>query len=421
MKKRAKILSPFGSYAALSAAIEAGADGVYFGIGDLHMRKGATQSFQIEDLDKIVSICKEAGVQSFVTLNVIVYDEELLQIHNLLDKIKESKADAVIASDWAVIQYAKSIGLPVHVSTQANVSNIDAVKFFAPFADTIVLARELTLAQISSICQSIEKEKIHGPNGEKVQIEIFAHGALCVAVSGKCHMSQVTYGLSANRGECLQPCRHKYLITDEETGNQLSLSGSYVLSPKDLCTLGFLDQLVDAGVDFLKIEGRGRSPEYVYTVTKVYKEALDSVYEKTFSLDKVDLWMKELKKVFHRDFWQGGYYLGKPLEKWADTPGSKATQKKKYVGKVTNFFQKTHMVEAYLTGGSLQKNDQIYLIGPKTGVIKGVIEDVRFHPSRDGKKGLVVTFPMERARKNDEIYLIENIHENEKVENGSMV
>ena len=292
-----EIMSPAGSFESLHTAIKAGANSIYFGVGKLNMRAQAAKNFTLEDLEKIINICQENNVRSYLTLNTVMYNEDLEEAKKICDKVKALGITSIIASDFSVIQYANSINLNVHISTQANVSNIEAVKFFSKFSDVIVLARELNLEQIKEICNQVQEEQIKGPSGELVKIEIFIHGALCVANSGKCYMSLGLYNTSANRGKCVQPCRRGYKITDEETGKELVLDNKYVMSPKDLCTIKFLDQILDSGVSVLKIEGRGRSPEYVYTVTKVYREAVDAYKEKTYTKEKIESWLEELKSV----------------------------------------------------------------------------------------------------------------------------
>ncbi|MBS3115009.1 U32 family peptidase, partial [Candidatus Woesearchaeota archaeon] len=319
-----ELMSPVGSYESLAAAIQAKADSIYFGVGELNMRSRAAYNFTVKDLKKIADICKKNNIKSYLTLNVVVYDNEFKAIKKLCDAAKKAKISAVIASDLAVIQYANKIKLPVHISTQANVSNIEAVRFYSRYADVIVLARELTLEQIRNIAKEIKKQNMRGPNKQLVKIELFIHGAMCVSISGKCQMSLALYNEPANRGKCLQACRRAYRVIDEETGDELVIDNKYVMSPKDLCTIGFIDKLIEAGVSVFKIEGRGRSPEYVYTVTKVYKEAVESYFNGSYTKTKIKHWTSELEKVFNRGFWQGGYYLGKKLGEWSGTYGSKA-------------------------------------------------------------------------------------------------
>src|SRR3989338_5866440 len=316
----AEVMAPAGSYESLIAAIKAKADSIYFGVSKLNMR-ARSGSFGFKDIEKVAAICMENNVKAYLALNTIMYDDDLELMRKICGKAKESKIDAIIASDIAAMEYARSIGLEVHASTQLNISNIEAVRFFSKYADVMVLARELSLRQIDDICGHIKKEKIKGPNGNLLKIELFCHGALCVSIAGKCYMSLAAYNMPANRGECLQNCRRAYRVIDEETGNELILENKYVMSPKDLCTIGFLDKIADAGVSILKIEGRARSAEYVYTVTKAYKEALESIKAGSYTKDKIKQWTKNLESVYNRGFWHGGYYLGKKLGEWSNAYG----------------------------------------------------------------------------------------------------
>ncbi len=407
--KKAEIMAPAGSYEALQAAINAGAQSVYFGIEQLNMRARAADNFTTEDLKKIVAICHEKKVKTYLALNTIMYDHDITLMREICNTAKEAGVTAVICSDVAALIYARSIGLEVHLSTQTNVTNIEAVKFYAQFADVIVLARELTLQQIASICAEIKKQNILGPKGKQVEIEIFVHGALCVAISGKCYMSLATYNSSANRGACLQNCRRSYRVIDEETGDELVVDNRYIMSPKDLCTIGFIDKILDAGVRVLKIEGRGRAPEYVATVVRVYTEAVESYYAGTYTPEKIEQWTKELETVFNRGFWHGGYYLGKQLGEWSGAPGSKATTEKVYLGKVRNYYQKTKVGEFYLEAGTLKVGEEIYVMGPTTGVVQttvtSLLRDDKIVPA--ATKGAIVTIPVaEKIRENDQLYKI---------------
>jgi putative protease len=334
-----EITAPVGSWESLNASIRAGADSVYFGIGKLNMRARSSVNFTLRDLVKISRICQKNKVQSYLTLNSVIYDDEMKAMQKIVDSAMKNGITAIIASDQAVIQYAVSVGMPVHMSTQTNISNLSAVKYYSQFAEVMVTARELDLQKVSAITKAIKKEKITGPSGNPVRIEIFAHGALCMAISGKCYLSLDNYNASANRGACYQLCRRPYKVTDLEGGVELVVENEYIMSPKDLCTIGFLDKILDAGVSILKIEGRGRSPEYVNTVISCYREAADSVLNGTYSSDKIEGWMERLKTVYNRGFWDG-YYLGQTMGEWAEQHGSVATQKKVYVGKVTNYFNK---------------------------------------------------------------------------------
>ena len=323
-KNKIEIMAPVGSFESLASAINAGADSIYFGAGILNMRARSSVNFSLDDIGVIAEKCKEAGVKCYLVLNTIIYDNELEEIKKICDKAKAANVSAVIASDISVIQYAASINLPVHISVQANVSNTAAVKFYSQFAEVIVLARELTLQQIKEITEAIKKDKIVSPSGNLVKIELFAHGALCVAISGKCYMSLALYNKSANRGACYQPCRRSYEVTDEQTGDKLVIDNKYVMSPKDLCTIRFLDSILDAGVSILKIEGRGRSADYVYTTVKAYKEAVRLWENNEFTYQRADRLADELEKVFNRGFWHGGYYLGEHLGEWSGQSGNKA-------------------------------------------------------------------------------------------------
>ncbi len=406
---KAEIMAPAGSYEALRAAINAGAQSIYFGIEQLNMRARAADNFTTEDLKKIVAICQGEKVKTYLALNTIMYDHDITLMQKICKTAKEAGVNAVICSDVAALLYARSIGLEVHLSTQTNVTNIESVKFYAQFADVIVLARELTLQQIAVICTEIKKQNILGPKGKPMEIEIFVHGALCVAISGKCYMSLATYNSSANRGACLQNCRRSYRVIDEETGDELVVDNKYIMSPKDLCTIGFIDKILDTGVRVLKIEGRGRAPEYVATTVRVYKEAVDSYYDGTYTPEKIERWTKELETVFNRGFWHGGYYLGKQLGEWSATYGSKATTEKVYLGKVRNYYQKTKVGEFYLESGTLKVGEEIYVMGPTTGVVQTKVTSLLWNDKKVSAvmKGAVVTIPVEeRIRENDQLYKI---------------
>lgn len=417
MKNKVELMSPVGNYESLMAAIKLGADSVYFGVEQLNMRAKSANNFTIKDIDKIEKICKKNKIKCYLALNTIMYDHDLDLMKKICDKAKKTGINAVIASDVSAMMYANSIGLNVHCSTQANVSNIEAVKFYSKFVDIIVLARELTLGQIKEICKQIEEQNIKGPSGDLVKIEIFVHGALCVAISGKCYMSLATYNASANRGACLQNCRRAYKVIDEETGDELVIDNKYIMSPKDLCTIGFMDKILDSGVSVLKIEGRARSTEYIYIVTKVYKEAIKSYYEGNYTKEKIDLWIKELESVFNRGFWQGGYYLGKKLEEWSGTYGSKATTDKIFVGVAKNYFAKINVCEFFLQSGSIKLGDKIIITGNTTGVVEAKVESLRKNNSDSNvvfaQKGDYISIPLkERIRINDKLYVIRNKNEN---------
>ncbi len=410
MTKSGKIelMAPAGSFESLQAAITNGADSVYFGVDQLNMRARASINFTIEDLPEIVRRCEERNIRTYLTLNTIIYDHDLTIIKTLLNAAKEANITAVIVMDQAVIAYARQIGMEIHISTQINITNIETVKFYAMFADTMVMSRELSLRQVKSICEQIEKEQIKGPGGGLVEVEIFGHGALCMAVSGKCYMSLHTHNSSANRGACKQNCRKKYTVIDQDTGIEMELDNEYIMSPQDLCTLDFLDQVIDTGIKVLKIEGRGRAPEYVAKVIKTYREAIDSYYEDTFTKEKVKDWMEELGKVYNRGFWSG-YYLGQKLGEWSDVDGSKATQKKLYLGKGMHYFPKSKIGEFKIEAFDLNVGDTILVTGPTTGVEEFKLTEMMVNDvvSDSAKKGDSVTIPLEfRIRPSDKLYKI---------------
>lgn len=407
--KKPELMAPAGSFAALQAALQAGADAVYFGVEQLNMRARAANNFTLQDLPEIVSLCHSQDVQCYLTLNVVLYDHDILLMQSICRAAKETGVDGIIVSDMAALQFASSLGLSVHASTQLNVCNIETVRFFAQYVDVIVLARELTLQQISFICKSIEKEDITGASGELLRIEIFIHGALCVAISGKCYMSLATYNASANRGACLQNCRRAYRVIDEETGDELVLDNKYVMSPKDLCTISFLDQLVQSGVSVLKIEGRGRAPEYVSTVTAVYREALDSISEGDYSSEKIKVWLERLGAVYNRGFWEGGYYLGKKLGEWSAAYGSQAREEKVFLGAVQNYYSKAGVLCVQIETGVLKVGDKILIIGPSTGVVEATVEHLLCDEKNVpvAKKGDLATLPLAtKVRKNDKVYVV---------------
>ena len=366
MKTKMELMAPAGNFESLQAALDNGADSVYFGIDQLNMRARASVNFTMEDLPEITRRCSAKNVRTYLTLNTIIYDHDLSLIKSLLRQAKDAGVTAVIASDQAVIASAREQGIAVHISTQLNITNIETVKFYSLFAETMVLSRELSLRQVKKITEQIQKEQIKGPSGELVKIEVFGHGALCMAVSGKCYLSLHSHNSSANRGACKQNCRKKYTVIDQETGFEIEVDNEYMMSPKDLCTLDFLDQVMGAGINILKIEGRGRAPEYVATVTRVYREALDALYEDTFTSEKVEIWMKKLATVYNRGFWSG-YYLGQKLGEWNNTSGSQATQKKIYVGKGVHYFPKAEVAEFKIEAYDIKKGDKLLITGPSTG------------------------------------------------------
>jgi len=401
-------MAPVGSYESLMAAIQGGADAVYFGIGKFNMRSRSSQNFTIDDLKKISEICKKNNVKTYITLNTVVYDEEIEDIKKIIDHAAEYNINAIIASDRAVINYAITKKINIHASTQCNISNIEAVKFYAQFSDVVVLARELTLKQIKSICSIVKKENICGPSGKLLRIEAFAHGALCMAISGKCYLSLDNMNYSANRGACLQLCRRIYKVKDTDDGNEFKIDGAYIMSPKDLCTIDFLDKLINAGISVLKIEGRGRSPEYVKTATLCYKEASIAVLNKTYTKERISLWKEKLNNVYNRGFWEG-YYLGKKIGEWTDRYGSQALTKKVYIGKITNYFTKLKVAEIKIETGSLSLNDKIIIIGPTTGVIEINPTEIRvdlLSVNRAEKGTLCSIFIETTVRRADKLYKI---------------
>ena len=403
-----ELMAPAGSFESLQAALDNGADSVYFGVEQLNMRARSSINFTLDDLDEIARRCKEKNVRTYLTLNTIIYDHDLSIIKTLLDRAKQAHITAVIAMDQAVIAYARQIGMEVHISTQINITNIETVKFYALFADTMVMSRELSLRQIKKICEQIEREQVKGPSGNLLEVEIFGHGALCMAVSGKCYLSLHSHNSSANRGACKQNCRKKYTVIDQESGFEIELDNEYMMSPKDLCTLDFLDQVIDTGAKVLKIEGRGRAPEYVATVIRTYREAIDAYYEGTYTKEKVEKWMEALATVYNRGFW-GGYYLGQKLGEWSGVPGSQATQKKVYIGKAMHFFPKTNISEFKIEAFDIKRGDKLLITGPTTGVQELILEDMYVNDqlSESAKKGDSCTFRTEfRTRPSDKLYKI---------------
>jgi len=375
-RKEIEIMAPAGSYESLMAAIQGKADSVYFGVEQLNMRAGSSNNFTIDDLRNISKICRENGLKSYLTVNVVVYDHEMEQMRKIIDAAAESGISAIIASDLAVINYAFASGTEVHLSTQLNISNTESLKFYSQWADVVVLARELNLDQVKAIYDSIREQNIKGPGGDLVKIEMFVHGALCMAISGKCYLSLHENNTSANRGNCYQTCRKSYLVTEKESGYQLEIDNEFIMSPKDLCTIGFVDKLIDSGVRVFKIEGRARSAEYVKVVSSCYNEAVESVINGTFSEESVSIWRTRLSAVFNRGFWDG-YYLGQRLGEWNTRYGSSATRRKYYLGKITNYFTKLGVAEIKLENGNLEKGDEIIITGPSTGVIDYTADEIR--------------------------------------------
>lgn len=405
-RREIEIMSPAGSYESLMAAIRGGADSVYFGAEQLNMRAASSINFSLGDLRNIAAICSENHIKSYLTVNVVVFDHETEQMHKIIDSASDSGVDAVIASDISVIEYAFRSGMEVHLSTQLNITNTEALKFYSRWADVAVLARELNLGQVKYIHDQICRQDIRGPRGELMKIEMFAHGALCMATSGKCYLSLHENNKSANRGKCYQTCRKAYTVTEKESGYQLEIDNEYIMSPKDLCTIGFIDKLLDAGVRILKIEGRARPAEYVKTVTSCYDEAVRSVIDGTYTSEKTDIWKNRLSSVFNRGFWDG-YYLGRKLGEWNNSYGSRAVKKKIYIGKVTNYFAKIHVAEIKLENGDLEKGDLILITGPTTGVIEYTINEIRVDLNETGKalKGQFCSIPAgEVLRRSDKVY-----------------
>lgn len=401
-----EIMAPAGSWESLAAAIKAGADSIYFGIESLNMRAHSAARFTVNDLDAIVGRCKEAGVKSYLTVNTIIYGEDLQLMRSICDAAKTSGISAIIASDVAVLQYCNTIGQEIHLSTQLNISNIEALKFYARFADVAVLARELNMGQVSEIARQIDEQNVLGPNGQRVRIEMFCHGALCMAISGKCYLSLNNLGYSANRGACLQVCRRSYTVRDRETGVELDVDNKYIMSPKDLKTIRFVDRMVKAGVKVFKIEGRARGPEYVYTTVQCYKQALEAALEGTTTKAMKDQWDERLKTVFNRGFWDG-YYLGQRLGEWNKEYGSSATERKVYVGKGIKYFSKIGVAEFLLEANTLDKDDKLLITGPTTGALFLNADEIRYdlQPVDHAEKGWRVSIPVpEKVRPSDKLY-----------------
>lgn len=406
-----EIMSPVGSYESLMAAIQGGANSVYFGVGELNMRSRSASNFTIEDLRKIVSIAKEHDLKTYLTLNTIIYNDELDYMKKVVDAAKESGLSAIIASDLSVISYARSKGVEIHLSTQCNITNTEAVRFFSQYADVIVTARELSLDKVKQITQFIEQNNIKGPSGRLVEIECFVHGALCMAVSGKCYISLDNANKSANRGACLQYCRRPYKVTDLDGGTELVIDNKYIMSPKDLKTVDFLDKVLDSGVRVLKIEGRGRSAEYVKTVTRVYKEAVKAYFDGNFTQENKDKWNEELKTVYNRGFWDG-YYLGQTIGEWTKKYGSQATKVKEFIGTVTNYFKNINVAEIRQETGELSIGDNIIIMGSTTGVYEDTIKEIRVDLKSVEKsvKGDMFSIPTkEIIRRGDKLYKIKDV------------
>lgn len=408
-----EIMAPAGSWESLSAAIQAGADSVYFGVEHLNMRSRSSNNFTLDDLRKIASICAENSVKSYLTLNTVIYDSDLPDMRAIVDAAKGAGISAIIAADVAVMMYAVNQGVEVHLSTQLNIANVEALRFYAQFADVVVLARELNLTQVAAIHQTITEENICGRSGKPVRIEMFCHGALCMAVSGKCYLSLHEHNASANRGACMQVCRRGYTVKDRESDIELDIDNKYIMSPKDLKTIHFMNKMMDAGVRVFKIEGRARGPEYVKTVVECYREAIESCIDGTYSDEKIAVWDERLKTVFNRGFWNG-YYLGQRLGEWTKNYGSAATKRKVYVGKCTNFFQKIGVAEFLLEASGLSVGDEILVTGETTGAYQDVVEEIRvdLKPVEHVGKGTFFSIKTKQLiRRNDKLYKMEPVRE----------
>ena len=413
MMKRSdfEIMAPVGSYDSLTAAIQGGADSVYFGIEGLNMRARSSNNFTIDDLHEIVRICNEHRIKSYLTVNTVIYDEDIPLLHRIIDAAKEAEVSAIIAADVAAMNYANSIGQEVHLSTQLNISNAEALKFYARFADVVVLARELNLKQVHEIYRQIVDQQITGPKGELIRIEMFAHGALCMAVSGKCYLSLHEMNASANRGACMQICRRAYSVKDKDSNIELDIENQYIMSPKDLKTIHFMNKMMDAGVRVFKIEGRARGPEYVRLVTECYKEAVRAYCNGTFDEKKVAAWDERLRSVFNRGFWDG-YYLGQRLGEWSSKYGSGATKKKVYVAKGIKYFDKIGVAEFEMESGNLKVGDEILITGPTTGAVMQTIEEIRvdLKPVDETVKGERFSLKVnEKIRPSDRLYKMEKV------------
>ena len=404
-----EIMAPVGSRESLAAALQSGAGSVYFGVEQLNMRSHSANHFTIDDLREIAATCKEHGVKSYLTVNTIIYGEDIELMHQIIDAAVEAEISAVIACDIAVMTYCRQKGMEVHLSTQLNISNIEALKFYAQFADVVVLARELNMWQVRDIYQQIQEQDIRGPKGDLIRIEMFCHGALCMAISGKCYLSLQNAGRSANRGECVQICRRGYEVTDLETGTQLAIDNKYIMSPRDLKTIRFIDVMMNAGVRVLKIEGRARGPEYVYTVVKAYDEAINAVLEDTFTEEKKDAWDEQLSTVFNRGFWDG-YYQGARLGEWCEVYGSRATEKKVYVGKCMKYFSKIGVAEFLIENEDLHVGDKILVTGTTTGALIQPCDEIRYElePVETATRGQHISIKVnDRVRVNDKLYVLQ--------------
>lgn len=409
-----ELMSPAGSYEALMAAIKGGCDSVYFGVEQLNMRARSSNNFTIEDLRNIAKIGEENNIRTYLTINTVLYDHDMQLMRGIVDAANESGITALIAADHAVMAYAAKRGMEVHISTQANISNIETIEFYAAFADTMVLARELSLKQVEYITKEIKRRQLTGPKGELIEIEIFGHGALCMAVSGKCYMSLHSHFASANRGACVQNCRRSYVVMDKDEGVEFEIDNEYIMSAKDLCTINFLDKIFDAGVKVLKIEGRGRSADYVYTVTKCYREAIDAIKDGTFSEEKVNDWMERLSTVYNRGFWDG-YYLGRKMGEWSNAYGSVATKKKILVGKGVKYFERIGVGEFLMESNQLKVGDVIAITGPTTGYVETTVREMMLEGAfaQEVNKGDTFSMPVpEKIRPSDKLYKIIDVQDN---------
>lgn len=410
-KNKIELLSPVGSFESLQAAVRAGADAIYFGVEQLNMRAKSVGAFGVQDIKQVVGICKQHNVKAYLTLNTVMFEHDMQLLQFVLKEAKKKGVDAVIASDFAVIVFCNRLQIPLHISTQANVSNIEAVQFFARFSDIIVLARELSLKQVGQIAKEIRRRNIKGISGELVKLEVFVHGALCMAVSGKCYLSLYVHNASANRGSCMQNCRRPYKVTDRETNEELLVDNEYIMSAKDLCTIDLLDQVIESGVSVLKIEGRSKGPDYVYTVTKCYKEAIEAIAEGRYSEEKIEGWKNELARVYNRGFWEG-YYMGRKLGEWTKYPGSAATEKKVYVGKATKYYPKIEVAEFVLESGGLRQGDKVMITGGLFGIIKKSLDRLVVNGAKSTAaiKGDKITLPLaQKVSAKDKLYkIVEN-------------
>ena len=408
-RKDFEIMAPVGSFESLSAALRAGTDAIYFGIEGLNMRARSSANFTADDMERIAALCNRVGVKTYLTVNTVIYGEDLALMRQIIDRAKSAGISAIIASDMAAILYAVSIGVEVHISTQVNISNVEALKFYAQFADVMVLARELNMEQVKAIHEAIVREDIRGPRGELVRLEMFCHGALCMAVSGKCYLSLHEMNSSANRGSCAQICRRAYTVTDRETGESLDIENKYIMSPKDLKTIHFLNKMVDAGVRVFKIEGRARGPEYVAETVACYSEALKAICDGSYSEELIRGWDERLEKIFNRGFWNG-YYMGQRLGEWSANYGSSATRTKAYIARIRRYFPKLGVGEFRMESGVLRPGDEVIITGPTTGALTFRAEELRLErdPVPEAKKGQIFSMPVPaKVRPSDRLYLWE--------------